>query len=89
MNIYIDLFVPTNALRQFVHCFLYYYDDPEIKKTVKKNCLSAFVGTNNSVIKRFAVNIKCKMNIYSSLLIYVTGLSLSISDAAVYKKICG
>jgi hypothetical protein len=24
----IDLFVPTNALRQFFHCFLYYYDAP-------------------------------------------------------------
>jgi hypothetical protein len=24
----IDLFVPTNALRQFFHCLLYYYDAP-------------------------------------------------------------
>jgi hypothetical protein len=24
----IQLFVPTNALRQFFHCFLYYYDAP-------------------------------------------------------------
>jgi hypothetical protein len=24
----IDLFVPTNALRQFFHCFLYYKDAP-------------------------------------------------------------
>jgi hypothetical protein len=23
-----DLFVPTNALRQFFHCLLYYYDAP-------------------------------------------------------------
>jgi hypothetical protein len=23
-----ELFVPTNALRQFFHCFLYYYDAP-------------------------------------------------------------
>jgi hypothetical protein len=24
----IDLFVPTNALRQFFHCLLHYYDAP-------------------------------------------------------------
>jgi hypothetical protein len=24
----IELFVPTDALRQFFHCFLYYYDAP-------------------------------------------------------------
>jgi hypothetical protein len=24
----IELFVPTNALRQFFHCFLYYYNAP-------------------------------------------------------------
>jgi hypothetical protein len=24
----IELFVPTNALRQLFHCFLYYYDAP-------------------------------------------------------------
>jgi hypothetical protein len=37
----IELFLPTNALRQFFHIL-------RIKKTVK-NCLSAFVGTNNSI----------------------------------------
>jgi hypothetical protein len=27
----VELFVPTNALRQFFHCFLYYYDAPILK----------------------------------------------------------
>jgi hypothetical protein len=45
----IELFIPTNAPRQFSHCFLYYYD---------YYCLGAFVGINNSIIKRCTVNIK-------------------------------
>jgi hypothetical protein len=36
----------------------YVLGHPYNKENSEKNCLSAFVGTNKSIIKRFTVNIK-------------------------------